>query len=79
MFNKRITSESFENLCDLEEVLGILKEAAGRAAGTRCEDTYPIILVEDDSGNPLDRMHLYETPLTDGSKVYKVVLCRVRK
>lgn len=63
----------FDDMCDLEEALGyLLTEYFGQDT----TDDYPIILVEDSNGNPLNRAQLHEQILTDGSKVYKIVLDR---
>jgi hypothetical protein len=70
--SKLLATESFTDVSQLEDVLHYILVDSGDDT----DEDYPLILVEDANGNPLNNLSFYENTLTDSSKTYKVVLGR---
>ena len=70
MSEELLSTAHFKNASEMDDaiycLIAILPE----------DDDYrlPTVLIEDANGNTLNRAKLYEDTLTDGSKVYKIVL-----
>jgi hypothetical protein len=72
MAHRLLSTVKFEDASEFDEYLYDLLSLTTNGE----DEEYPVVLVEDSNGNALNIVKLYEGTLTDGSKVYKIVLDR---